>query len=101
MKKTRNSFFSEYSMNSFDGGMQNMMGMPSMMPNQAFSANSNFYAGPTFGNNTNMYSDIDARLSKIERQLNRLEARINRLEGDNHSNINIEEYNNSNPMYMV
>lgn len=96
MKKDRNSFFSEYSMNSFNGGMPNMM----PMPNQAFSANSNFYAGP-IQTNPNMYSDIDARLSKIERQLSRLEARINRLEGDNQTNnINIDEYNN-NPMYMV
>ena len=95
MKKDRNSFFSEYSMNSFNGGMPNMM----PMPNQAFSANSNFYAGPV--SNPNMYSDIDSRLSKIERQLNRLEARINRLEGDNQTNnINIDEYN-INPMYMV
>ena len=63
MKKTRNSFFSEYSMNSFNGNMPNMM--PNMMPNQAFSANSNFYAGPAFGDNTNMYSDIDARLLEL------------------------------------
>lgn len=98
MKKDRNSFFSEYSMNSYDTGMPNMM---MGMPNQAFSANSNFYAGPAMPN-TNMYSDIDARLSKIERQINRLEARINRLEGDGQTNnINIDEYNNNNPMYMV
>ena len=97
MKKDRNSFFSEYSMNSFNTGMPNMIGMP----NQTFSANSNFYAGPSMPN-TNMYSDIDARLSKIERQLNRLEARISRLEGDGQTNnINIDEYNNNNPMYMV
>ena len=97
MKKDRNSFFSEYSMNSFDTGMPNMM---MGMPNQSFSANSNFYAGPAMPN-TNMYSDIDSRLSKIERQLNRLESRISRLEGDNNqTNINIDEYN-SNPMYMV
>ena len=98
MKKDRNSFFSEYSMNSFDTGMPNNMMMG--MPNQSFSANSNFYAGPAMPY-TNMYSDIDSRLSKIERQINRLESRINRLEGDNNqTNINIDEYN-SNPMYMV
>ena len=98
MKRDRNSFFSEYSMNSFNTGIPNNM-MMNGMPNQAFSANSNFYAGPAIPN-TNMYSDIDARLSKIERQLNRLETRISRLEGDNQTNISIDEYNN-NPMYMV
>ena len=97
MKRNRNSFFSEYSMNSFDNNMPNNMMMG--MPNQAFSANSSLYAGPVMPN-ANMYSDIDARLSKIERQLSRLEARISRLEGDNQTNINIDEYNN-NPMYMV
>ncbi len=100
MKKDRNSFFSEYSMNSYNTGFPNNMMMNMGMPNQSFQANSNFYAGPAMPN-TNMYSDIDARLSKIERQINRLEARINRLEGDNQSNnINIDEFNN-NPMYMV
>ncbi len=100
MKKDRNSFFSEYSMNSFQS--PNMMPMPGQMPNQMFSANSNFYAGPAMQNNPNMYSDIDARFAKIERTINRLEARINRLEGDNQTNnINIDEYNNNNPMYMV
>lgn len=93
MKKDRNAFFQEYGMNAYNGNMPNMM-----MPNQAFSANSSFYSGPM---NNNMYSDIDSRLSKIERQLVRLENRISRLEGDNQTNINIDEYNSSNPMYMV
>lgn len=98
MKKDRNSFFQEYGMSGYNNGMPNMM-----MPNQAFSANSNFYAGPASGPyGNNMYSDIDSRLSKIERQINRLETRISRLEGDNHSNVNIDEFDyNSNNMYMV
>ena len=98
MKKDRNSFFQEYGMNAYNGNMPNMM-----MPNQTFSANSSFYSGPNMmpNMNNNMYSDIDSRLSKIERQIVRLENRISRLEGDNQTNINIDEYNASNPMYMV
>ena len=97
MKKNRNSFFSEYNMTSMN--MPGMDMQPNMMmPNQTFAANSSLYAGPM--PNANMYSDIDARLSKIERELKRLEARINHLEGDNQTNINIDEYN-SNPMYML
>ncbi len=78
MKKNRDSFFSEYSMQN------GMINTPPFMGNN-----------PSY----NMYSDIDARLSKIERSIDRLEARVNRLEGDNHSNMG-SEYN-SNSMYML
>ena len=99
MKKDRNSFFEGYGYGFEQSGMPNMP-----IPNQAFSANSNFYAGPVNPNmNNNMYSDIDSRLSKIERQLNRLETRISRLEGDysNNNTTNIDDVNYNSNMYMV
>ena len=101
MKRDRNSFFEGYGMSTFEPNPNMFMGMPNQ-----FSANSSFSAGPNMYNpnmSNNMYSDIDARLSKIERNLNRLENRISRLEGDNnHTNINIDDGTyNANPMYMV
>lgn len=94
MKKDRNSFFSEYGYNSIQSN-PNMV-----MPNQGAYANSTFYSGPMPNNmNNNMYGDLDSRLSKIERQLNRLETRVSRLEGDN--NINNDDINYNNTMYMV
>jgi hypothetical protein len=101
MKKDRNTFFSEYGYNSMNSGFPGMM-MPN---NQTFSANSSMYAGPAINPNVNnnMYSDIDARLSKIERQINRLETRVSRLEGDtSQTNVNIDDVEyNANSMYMV
>lgn len=95
MKKNRNSFFSEYGYNSMNNN--NMM-----VPNQGMAANSQFYAGPMPNNmNTNMYSDIDSRLSKIEREINRLDVRVSRLEGTKEVPTTIDEQSYSNSMYMV
>jgi hypothetical protein len=98
MKKDRNSFFSGYGFNSANNGINPNM----MMPNNEVSANSSFYAGPGMPNNMNpnMYSDIDARLSKLERQVNRLETRVNQLEGNN-NDTNVTENSYSANMYMV
>ena len=103
MKKDRNSFFSEYSMNSVNN-MQPMMPYPNQVASQ-----SSFYSGPAmdmnynniYNNNNNYTSDIESRISKIERQINRIEARLNKLEGETFNNSkDIGDTYNTN-MYMV
>ena len=101
MKKDRNSFFSEYNMNSINSGPM----MP-MYPNQVASQSS-FYSGPAmdygYQNNNTYTSDIESRISKIERQINRLESRLNKLEGELINNVGNDPkettYNTN--MYMV
>ena len=111
MKKDRNSFFSEYNMNSYNT-MPQMM--PNMYPNQV-SSQSSFYSGPVIDpnlgqqymqsnnmNSNNYTTDIESRISKIERQINRIETRLNKLENELSTNIttNPENLYNNN-MYMV
>ena len=107
MKKDRNSFFSEYNMNSYNN-IPNIP--PQMYPNQVASQSS-FYSGPAFDqsimynqpNNNTYTSDIEARISKIERQMNRLETRLNKLEGEIPYNTLKDNTENAytNNLYMV
>lgn len=104
MRKSRNSFFSESSFQSYNPNMSNMGAMnqqPQAMPFQ--SASNYYYQGPMPNNyNTNgAGNDIESRLAKIERQLNRMDYRISKLEnGTNISSTEDFEINNSN-MYML
>lgn len=98
MKKTRNSFFSESSYQSYNP-------TPNMNQQTApYQASSNyFYQGPMPNNyNTNtMNNDIESRLAKIERQINRMDYRLSKLENTNNI-ITSDDYDitNSN-MYML
>ena len=98
MKKDRNSFFSEYSMNSINN-MQPMMPYPNQVASQ-----SSFYSGPAMDmnyNNNNYTSDIESRISKIERQINRIDSRLNKLESElMNNNKDLGDTYNTN-MYMV
>ena len=113
MKKDRNTFFTEASMNT-----QNYFPNPNLMsanaPFQSAQASQSFYSGPLNPNPQQMpfynqiptndysqnYSEIENRLAKIERQLNRLESRINKLESQTFYSNN--DYNSGNDtMYMV
>ena len=100
MKKTRNSFFSESSYQSYNPNYN-----PNMNMNPApYQASSNyFYQGPVPNNYNTMNggSDIESRFAKIERQLNRLDYRLSKLENANNvvSSEDID-INNSN-MYML
>ncbi len=99
MRKSRNSFFSESSFQSYNPNLN--------MPNgpQPFQTGSNyFYQGPMPNNYTtqNTGSDIESRLAKIERQLNRMDYRLSKLENNNATIISQDdiETNNTN-MYML
>lgn len=98
MKKTRNSFFSESSYQSYNP-TSNMN--PQMAPYQASS--NYFYQGPIPNNyNTNgINNDIESRLAKIERQINRMDYRLSKLENTNNI-ISSDEYDGTNSnMYML
>ena len=88
MKKNRNSFFADNSMN--------YAGFNPMVNNNGYqmSANSSFYSDMSINN-----MDINQRLAKLERQVNRLEHRINKLEGQKMQSTN--DYDNSNDYYMI
>ena len=101
MKKDRNSFFSEYNMNSYNTNP--MMSYPNQIASQ-----SSFYSGPAYNpnimnNNNNYTNDLESRISKLERQINRLETRITKLENNltnfNPNGLNDNTYNTN--MYMV
>ena len=102
MKKTRNSFFSESSFQSYNPNMN-------MNPAPYQAASNYFYQGPVPNNyNTqngymvgNSGSDLESRLAKIERQLNRLDYRLTKIENSTNV-ISSEDFdtNNSN-MYML
>lgn len=98
MKKTRNSFFSESSYQSYNP-TPNIN--PQMAPYQA--ASNYFYQGPVPNNyNTaTTNNDIESRLAKIERQINRMDYRVSKLENANNI-LSSDDYDvtNSN-MYML
>ena len=114
MLKSRNSFFSESSMNYQNYypnyGMQQPM-MPQMNV-QSGSQQNSFYSGPVNNipnqnsqmpnynyNYNNFETDYDNRLAKIERQINRLDARISKIE--NTALYPTEEIDTTTNMYMV
>ena len=105
MKKDRNAFFesSQYS-SSFTPSMMPNMNMPQMMPYQAASNSSSFYAGPNMPMNTypstQNSNDYDAKIARLERQMQKLEARISKLENTSLSTNNDDVNINSN-MYMI
>ena len=105
MKKDRNAFFesSQYS-SSFTPSMMPNMNMQQMMPYQAASNSSSFYAGSDMPMNTypaNMNSnDYDAKISRLERQMQKLEARISKLENSYLSTSN-DDVNVTSNMYMI
>ncbi len=107
MKKDRNAFFQNQSASSYfypssPMPMQNqMMGYP-----MATESSSNFYQGPVmtpvYQNNETYSSEIESRLAKIERQINRLDTRVSKLESEFGSlNVNPNDYNTTNNMYMI
>ncbi len=111
MKDDRDMFYSNYGY----AGMPNpMMGMnpnmmiPNMMmnPNMGYpSSNQGGYANTNQGMNSvnasNLYSDIENRLTKVERQIKRLDQRVSRLEAPYSNNTtNIYNEPDSN-MYMI
>lgn len=110
MKKDRNTFFSEATMNSqnyFPGPNMNLMSANA--PFQSAQASQSFYSGPainampTYNQGNYDYSpinEIESRIAKIERQINRLESRVSKLESQTFYSTN--DYNNGNDtMYMV
>ena len=104
MKKSRNSFFSESSFQSYNPNIPTnpqMGNLNNQMPYQ--SASNYFYQGP-MPNNYNINgsnSDIESRLAKLERQLNRIDYRLSKLEnGANISTSEDVDISNTN-MYML
>ncbi len=101
MKKTRNSFFSESSFQSYNPNM-----MPNMNPAPFQSGSNYFYQGGVPNNyNTPMApgttNDLESRFAKIERQLNRLDYRLSKLENSNNI-ISSEDFDTNNTnMYML
>ncbi len=111
MRKDRNAFFGESSMQQsgfFPNNTPNMNMMypnNNMMPYSSATQSSSFYSGPanmSMQTNT-MSSEIDSRLAKMERQINRLEARVSKLETNPTSLNNIEsnDINLNSSMYMI
>lgn len=100
MLKSRNSFFSESSMNYQNYYPNYNMQQPftPQMNVQSGSAQNTFYSGPVpnqnfqqqyngmnpnqtpYYNNYDNMADYDNRLAKIERQINRLDSRVTKLE---------------------
>lgn len=100
MKKDRNTFFSNYNVQS-QSYIPNIPNIQNQLPNNQFgpyqqsSMSSNYYSGPDIS----MFNDIDNRLSKIERQINRLDNRLSKLESNNQESN--KETNYTNNMYML
>ena len=95
MKKDRNAFFeSTQSASSF---------APNMMPYQAASNSSSFYAGPDIPFNTypNINNDYDNKISRLERQMQKLENRISKLENMINAGNSNDDINISSNMYML
>ncbi len=95
MLKSRNSFFSESSMNYQNYYPNYGMQQPitPQMNVQSGSQQNSFYSGPVNNvpnqnsqlpnynyNYNNFETDYDNRLAKIERQINRLDSRVTKLE---------------------
>ncbi len=103
MKKDRNAFFESSQVSSAFTPTPNMM-MPNMMPYQAASNSSSFYAGPDVPFNTypaNMNTDYENKISRLERQMQKLENRITKLENMISANSGNDEVNISSNMYML
>ena len=98
MKRNRNTFFTNYS-------VQNQSYIPNIPeqiqngfgPYQAASTESSFYAGP----NIAATNDLENRINKIERQINRLDNRLSKIENSLNTNLNNQNDNNYQNMYMI
>lgn len=88
MKKERDSFFSQYGVQSYNNAM------PYMYPNPNMN-NINY--------NMDYSNDLDARISKIEREIQRLDTRISNIENKllTKEPTTSTDYNFANSMYMV
>lgn len=113
MKKDRNTFFENSSMNmAFSAPTPQMM--PMMMPAQGQAqaqASQSFYQTtgtpmmspmPQYAvtNNDSTINELESRMAKLERSMNRLENRVSKLEGSTY--YSTDNYDNtSGGMYMV
>lgn len=109
MKKDRNAFFeSSQVTSSFTQPMMQQpipMNMPQqMMPYQAATNTSSFYAGPNMPMNTypSTYdnNDLENKVSRLERQVQKLESRISKLESSVFKTSN-DDINITSNMYMI
>ncbi len=115
MKKDRNAFFesSQVTSSFMQNPMmqQHQMNMqPQMMPYQAASNNSSFYAGQSMPNYTmNTYpsttsyadNDLDNKISRLERQIQKLESRVSKLESLSAATNKDDDINITSNMYMI
>lgn len=111
MKKDRNTFFENSSMNmAFNAQAPQMV--PQMMPiNAQAQASQSFYSNVPMGGMTptymtNSYNDstineLESRMAKMERSINRLENRLNKIEGSTYYSTDSNFDNPSSNMYMV
>lgn len=92
MKKERDSFFSQYGVQSYNNNA-----MPYMYPNPNMNNMNNMNYNMDYSN------DFDARISKIEREIQRLDTRITNIENKLLTNqtTTSTDYNFANSMYMV
>ncbi len=115
MKKDRNTFFENSSMNmAFQGSapmmQQPVMQQPMMPMNAQAQASQSFYSNTTPmmmpAMNSSSYSDstiseLESRMAKLERNMNRLENRLNKLEGSTYYTTDTSIDSTSSGMYMV
>lgn len=112
MKKDRNTFFENSSMNMAFQGPAPMMQQP-MMPMNAQAqaqASQSFYSNtlpmmmPTMTSsnyNDSTISELESRMAKLERNMNRLENRLNKIEGSTYYTTDTSIDTSSSGMYMV
>lgn len=112
MKKDRNTFFENSSMNmAFNGPSPQMMQPMMPMAQAQAQASQSFYSNTgtpimgmmpnTMNYNDSSISELESRMAKLERNMNRLENRLNKLEGSTYYSENPSYDNSSNNMYMI
>ena len=114
MKKDRNTFFENSSMNmAFSGPtpiQQPMMQQPMMMPmnaqaqaqaSQSFYSNTTPMMMPTTNYSDSTISELESRMAKLERSINRLENRLNKIEGSTYYSTDTTIDSSTSGMYMV
>lgn len=112
MKKDRNAFFesSQVTSSFTQPMMQPQMPMnmqQPMMPYQAATNSSSFYAGPNMPNTAmNTYpgtydsNELENKVSRLERQIQKLESRISKLESATIKQSD-DDINITSNMYMI
>ena len=111
MKKDRNTFFENSSMNMAFQGPAPVMQQPMMMPmNAQAQASQSFYSNttpmmmPTMTSSNysdSTISELESRMAKLERNMNRLENRLNKIEGSTYYTTDTSIDSTSSGMYMV